>query len=388
MNSNSNAASTSGTLLHAALHHDERVGLAGFLERALEPLRIFLLVLELEAVDRHDLGADLEAALGVEQLLDALARARRDCGGCTSGRRSRFFSRSVRYSVASHDGHLTHSPSGTGVLRTPGVLLMRGGSSFCSQLIRQCPSMQWRRPASMPRGCVRSHRARAGSTRANAPRARRGFRRRPRARFPVMMRLPMTTASACAAIARALAASRMPKPTPTGSATWRRISASLRATSAGVEVARARDALQRDVVDIAARRASRCARCAHQASSARCRKIGAIRALAQQRGELRRLLRRIVDDEHAVDAGIACAIGERRARPSPRSGSRSPSARSASCMSRRGTSRRRSSTSLQADALRQRALGRALDHRTVGHRIGKRHAELDDVGAGVDERVA
>ena len=47
-----------------------------------------------------------------------------------------------------------------------------------------------------------------------------------------------------------------------------------------------------------------------------------------------------------------------------------------------------SSTSVQAYALRQRALRSALDHRTVGHRIGKRHAELDDVRAGVDERVA
>ena len=47
-----------------------------------------------------------------------------------------------------------------------------------------------------------------------------------------MMRLPMTTASACSAIARAVPASRMPKPTPTGSEMCRRIAASLRATSA------------------------------------------------------------------------------------------------------------------------------------------------------------
>ena len=35
----------------------------------------------------------------------------------------------------------------------------------------------------------------------------------------------------------------------------------------------------------------------------------------------------------------------------------------------------------------QRALARALDHRAVGHRIGERHAELDHVGARLDQRV-
>src|SRR4029434_7652059 len=59
--------------LDATLHHDQRVGLAGLLECSGEPLWILLLVRELEAVDRNDLGADLEPALGIEQLLDALA---------------------------------------------------------------------------------------------------------------------------------------------------------------------------------------------------------------------------------------------------------------------------------------------------------------------------
>ena len=64
--------------LHAALEHDERVGLARLVERGNEPVRILLLVLELEAVDGHDLRADLEAAFRVEQLLDALARRHPD----------------------------------------------------------------------------------------------------------------------------------------------------------------------------------------------------------------------------------------------------------------------------------------------------------------------
>ena len=154
-----------------------------------------------------------------------------------------------------------------------------------------------------------------------------------------MMRLPMTTASASAAIARALAASRMPKPTPTGSATCRRISASLRADLGGVEMAGAGHALERDVVDVAARDARdggdpRVGRRRRQQEDRR------DRALAQQCGELRRLLRRIVDDQHAVDAGRLRAIGERCRRPSPRSDWRSPSARPASPRRSCGTRRR------------------------------------------------
>jgi hypothetical protein len=41
----------------------------------------------------------------------------------------------------------------------------------------------------------------------------------------------------------------------------------------------------------------------------------------------------------------------------------------------------------QRNALRQRALGGALDHRAVGHRVRERHAELDHVGAASHEGV-
>ena len=34
----------------------------------------------------------------------------------------------------------------------------------------------------------------------------------------------------------------------------------------------------------------------------------------------------------------------------------------------------------------ERALGRPLDHRTVGDRIGERHAEFDQVGAAAHQR--
>ncbi|MCY1548996.1 hypothetical protein D9M68_851440 [compost metagenome] len=41
----------------------------------------------------------------------------------------------------------------------------------------------------------------------------------------------------------------------------------------------------------------------------------------------------------------------------------------------------------QANAQRQCAVARALDHRTVGRWVRKRHAEFDDVGTGLDHAV-
>src|SRR5262249_50765010 len=38
-----------------------------------EPLRILLLILEFEAVDGNDFGADFEASFGIEKLLDSVA---------------------------------------------------------------------------------------------------------------------------------------------------------------------------------------------------------------------------------------------------------------------------------------------------------------------------
>jgi len=38
-------------------------------------------------------------------------------------------------------------------------------------------------------------------------------------------------------------------------------------------------------------------------------------------------------------------------------------------------------------AARQRAFGTALDHRAVRHRVGERHPQFEDIGAGVDQRM-
>ena len=41
----------------------------------------------------------------------------------------------------------------------------------------------------------------------------------------------------------------------------------------------------------------------------------------------------------------------------------------------------------QPDTVADAAFGRALDYRAVGHRIGKRHAQLEDVGTGAHQFV-
>jgi hypothetical protein len=61
--------------LHRALHHHQRVGPPRSRPRRRSGARVALAVLELERVDRQHLGADLEAALGIEQQVEPGARA-------------------------------------------------------------------------------------------------------------------------------------------------------------------------------------------------------------------------------------------------------------------------------------------------------------------------
>ena len=45
-----------------------------------------------------------------------------------------------------------------------------------------------------------------------------------------------------------------------------------------------------------------------------------------------------------------------------------------------------SSTPARVGAMLQRAFAGPLDDRAIGHRIAEGHAQLDDIGAGVDRR--
>ncbi len=119
------------------------------------------------------------------------------------------------YSTVSHAGHLIHRPSGT-VRRSLGsVCWIFGGSSFSSQLI--VGLLVWRsRPlARESAGACIERSADFG----DEPLAMRGASSRAALSSSCTSALPITTASATSATARAVRASRMPKPTPTGSFT-------------------------------------------------------------------------------------------------------------------------------------------------------------------------
>jgi hypothetical protein len=106
---------------------------------------------------------------------------------------------------------------------------------------------------------------------------------------------------------------------------------------------------------------------------------------AQRRGRVR-FLDRAIDDEHAVDAGRDRFARERGVAVDL---DRIEIAHQHDRRRRVVAAEFGNPTQylLQADAARQRAFARMLDHRTVGHRIGKRHADLDQVRAGVDQRM-
>ena len=164
-----------------------------------------------------------------------------------------------------------------------------------------------------------------------------------------------------------------------------RICARLRRDIGGIDVPGARHALQRHVVDVAARDLG-------DRGDARFRRRRRQQedrrdvARGQHLREVGGLFGRIVDDQDAVDAGRLGAIRERRhAHRFDRIGVAHEHDR----RHRVGAAEVANHVEdvVQADALRQRAFARALDHRPVGHRIGKRHAQLDDVRAGRDQRV-
>ena len=75
MKSNSKAGGHQADAVHRAAHHDQRVGLAGVLQRFLQPLGVLAAVLELQRVDRQHFLADLVAAFGIEEGVEPRARA-------------------------------------------------------------------------------------------------------------------------------------------------------------------------------------------------------------------------------------------------------------------------------------------------------------------------
>ena len=191
---------------------------------------------------------------------------------------------------------------------------------------------------------------------------------------------PTTAASAMRAISAACSGSRMPKPTATGS----RVCRLMRATSGRHPLGHGRllagDAGDRDVVD-EARDVLEHRRQALVVGGGRRQPDEVEAGRARRQAELGVLLRRQVDHDQPVGTGglgvrqealVAVAVdrvvvahqhdrhvGVGRAHPPDQ-------------LQRRGHAR----------PGRERPQARRLDRRPVGHRIGERHADLDQVGTG------
>src|SRR5581483_2272729 len=186
--------------LDGPLHDEQRVGLGGLLLRLRQSLGVALGVAELERVDRQHFRADLEAAVRVEQRVQARARAEALVVAALGANVQVLFQvGAVEHRVAG----LTLGPQALG----HGLALRAGGAL---DLGRQ----QLLQPAHASSAFLMG--ARKFFTRATACAGSP-------ASISWMMRLPIPTASAVWAMRLADSASRMPKPTPIGSLVAARI---------------------------------------------------------------------------------------------------------------------------------------------------------------------
>src|SRR6266581_220917 len=195
------------------LHDDQGVVLLDIGLGRRQAIQIALAVLELERIDRQHLGTDLEAPLAVEQQVEADSRPEAVMmAALRTDALVVFQIGAVEYRLAGRA--LAPESFGDGLADSLGAL----------DLGRQ-QLLQPAHEASPPSSIAARIPLRNAATRPGAW---------PSGEFSIssMMRLPMTTASATAAIRRAALASRMPNPTPTGMPTLARIAGIRRATSA------------------------------------------------------------------------------------------------------------------------------------------------------------
>ncbi len=154
----------------------------------------------------------------------------------------------------------------------------------------------------------------------------------------------------------------------------------------GVEVAGTRHALERDIVDIAAGDAADLRHAL--VGRGRRQQEDQVQSMRFQRGgEFLAFLGRIVDDQHAVDAGrrrvareAVLAMLDLVALDRIRIAHQHDRGRGVLL----AEFAHHGQYLAQADAKAQRSLAGFLDHRAVGHRVRERHAELDHVAAGLD----
>src|SRR5438105_715908 len=199
--------------LDRALHHHERVGLAGLLLRFREALAVLAAVLELERVERHDLGSELRAPLRIEEEVEPLAR-REPVVEAALGTDMEIVLEvgEVQHRLARRA--LAPQALGNRLLLLRAFPLDLGWQELAepAHAATVAASIAWRnsRITSSARAPARSGGASASTC---------------------TMRLPITTASATRATRLAVAPSRMPKPTPTGIAVWARMRRIIASTS-------------------------------------------------------------------------------------------------------------------------------------------------------------
>ena len=105
-----------------------------------------------------------------------------------------------------------------------------------------------------------------------------------------------------------------------------------------------------------------------------------------QRGDRREFLDRAIDQQHAVDARIDRLASEARYAVNLDRVHVTHQHDGCVCVARAKVAHPVEYL-LQAHAARERAFAGVLDHRAVGHRIGERNAELDQIGTDGDQRV-
>ena len=103
----------------------------------------------------------------------------------------------------------------------------------------------------------------------------------------------------------------------------------------------------------------------------------------QRRSKRLRLLDRIVEDEHAVDAGVGSGARKHGwIHPHHRVGIGEENDRRVHLGADASNDLERAA---ERHAAGERPLARALNHRTIGQRIRKRHADLEHVRAGAGD---
>ena len=376
MKSNAMTATTARLAADRAVRDEQRVLEMGLLARFLQPVGVALAVAEAQRVGRH-----LAAARCAVQLPSSKVQPRRSGAVARMwwpqcGQTLRFFSRSVWKIICWHSGHCCQRFSGTSRLREQRADLRADIFGEPAHACLRRRAVHRRAPSAPHALGQRAHLVQHAPDRVGPAAALLV-----EAAASVSIRAEATTAASPSRTASAACAGvRTPKPIATGRSVTRRMRGMLAARSSAVARAGAGDAGDADVIDEA-------------------------RAAVQHERHPRivRGGRDQPDDVEPARVGVRQPAGRpprsagrrrsaRRRRPPPRpgrtapvrrrgSGSGSPSGSPASRRPRGGNRAPSRACAAQRGAGLQRALARGLDRRAVRHRVGERHADLDQVGA-------